>query len=90
MDDLKVKVKKIEGDMSVFRRSTNNFTFQVKNSQVFRTHTLQHEWVIDYVCTHHVEKYASLLSYLDKFVKQKIYVANDFSLDIIDHGDVSY
>jgi hypothetical protein len=35
-------------------------------------------------------KYASLFSYLDKFVEWNIYVFYYFILDIVGHGDIPY
>jgi hypothetical protein len=70
-DDLEVKVKKLEGDMLVVNQSTDNFTFQVRTSQAFLTHTSQHEWVVDSGRAHHMAKDASLFSYLDKVVEAK-------------------
>jgi len=37
-----------------------------------------------------MEKYASMLSFLDKDVEHNIYVANDFSLDIFGNGNIPY
>ena len=34
-------------------------------------------------------KYASLFSYLDYALEKKIYVVDDFGLDITGHGDVT-
>jgi hypothetical protein len=65
-DNLEVKVKKLEGDVLVVNQSTDNFTFQVGTSQALLTHTSQHEWVVDFGHTHHMAKYASMFSYLDK------------------------
>jgi hypothetical protein len=49
---------------------------------------VQNEWVVDSGCTHHMAKDASLFTSLDKVVERKIYVVDDFSLDIVGHGDV--
>jgi hypothetical protein len=48
------------------------------------------ESVVDSRCTHHMIKDASLFTSLDKVVKRKIYVADDFSLNIASCGDVLY
>ena len=52
--------------------------------------TPKNEWVVESNCTHHMENNASLLSSLDMDTKKKIYVADDFSLKIIGHGDIPY
>jgi hypothetical protein len=49
---------------------------------------MQNEWVVDSGCTHHMAKDASLFTSLDKVVEWKIYVVDEFSLDIVGHGDV--
>jgi hypothetical protein len=46
------------------------------------------EWLIDFGFTHHMVKHASLFSSLNVSTKNNIYVANDFGLDIIVHGDI--
>jgi hypothetical protein len=74
--------------VSIVHRPIDNFTFQVETSQALLSHTMQNEWVVDSRCTHHMAKDASLFTSLDKVVEWKIYVADDFSLDIVGHGDV--
>jgi hypothetical protein len=68
-DNLEAKVKKLKGDMSTFCESTNNFTFQVRTSQAYLSHTYKNEWVVDFGCTHHATKDVSLFSSLDKVVE---------------------
>lgn len=46
------------------------------------------EWVVDFGYTHHIAKDTSLFSSLDIVVEKKIYMADDFSLDITIHGDL--
>jgi hypothetical protein len=55
---------------------------------VFISHTTQNEQVVDFGCTHQMDKDASLFTYLDKYVEQKNYVVNYFSLNIVGCGDV--
>ena len=40
-------------------------------------------------CTHHMAKDVSLFSSLDTYAEEKIYVENDFSLEIPGHSDVT-
>ena len=75
-------VKNLEGDMSVVFRLTNNFTFQVETSQALMSHTMHNEWVVDSTCTRHMVKYATLFTRLNKSEESKIYVVDDFSLDV--------
>jgi hypothetical protein len=58
---LEVKVKNLEGDVSVVHRSTDNFTFQVRTSQALLLTPHKNEWVVDFGCTHHMAKDASLV-----------------------------
>jgi hypothetical protein len=39
-DDLEVKVKHLEGDVSDVRRPVDNFTFQIKFSQALLSHSM--------------------------------------------------
>lgn len=55
---------------------------------MLHSHFLKNEWVVDSSCTHHMEKDASLFSSLHIAIEKKIYVADDFSLYIIGHGDI--
>ena len=90
--DLEEKVKKLEEDVTNVwssSRSVNDFTFIVKTSQSLLVETSQNEWVVDSSCTHHMAKDASLLSYLDAAAENKIYVANEFSPNIVGHGDIT-
>jgi len=48
------------------------------------------EWVVNYGCTHHMEKYATLFMRLNKAKESRIYVADDFSLDVVGQGDVYF
>jgi hypothetical protein len=88
-DDLEEKVKCLEGNMSSERRPTDNFTFQVRTSQALLSHSAQNEWVVDSGCTHHMAKDASLFTWLDEAKERKIYVVDDFSLDVVGQGDVT-
>jgi hypothetical protein len=51
---------------------------------------MQNEWVVNFGCTHHMEKYATLFMRLDKDEEISIYVADDFYLDVAGQGDVSF
>ena len=59
-------------------------------SQVLLASTSKNEWVSDSGCTHHIAKDASLLSSLDVAAENKIYVVDDFALDIVGCGDIYY
>ena len=87
--DLEEKIKCLEGDVSVVHQPTDNFTFQVRTSQALLSHSVQKKWVVDSECTHHMAKDSSLFTSLDEAKERKIYVVDDFSLDIIGQGDVS-
>lgn len=52
--------------------------------------TLQDEWVVDFGCTNHMDKDASLFSSLDVAIENKIFVDDNFVHDIDGHGDISY
>jgi hypothetical protein len=88
-NDLEEKVKFLEGYVSIVHRPTNNFTFQVRTSHTLLSHSMHNEWVVDSGCTHHMDKDASLFTWLDEAKERKIYVVGDFSLDVVGHGDVS-
>jgi hypothetical protein len=45
---------------------------------------------VDSRCTHNMAKDTSLFTLLNKVEKRKIYVADDFALDIASQGDVSH
>jgi hypothetical protein len=79
-DDLEEKVKFLEGDVST--RPTDIFTFQVRNSQALLSHSTQNEWVVEFGCTHHMAKDFSLFMWLNEAKEMKIYVGDDFSLDV--------
>jgi hypothetical protein len=51
---------------------------------------MKNEWVVDSGCTHHMAKDASLFTSLNEAKERKISVIDEFSLDIVGHGDVSY
>ena len=75
--------------MYVVCRPADNFTFQVGTSQALLSHSAQNEWVVDSRCTHHLAKDAFLFMWLDEAKERKIYVADDFALDVAGQGDVS-
>ena len=91
MKDLEEKFKHLE-DSALIENSTNrtyeNYTFYVSTSQELHAHTNQNEWIMDYGCTHHIEKDASNLSSLSGSHEEKIYVVDNYSLTIIGNGDV--
>jgi hypothetical protein len=76
--------------VSTERRLANNFTFQVRTSHILLSHSAQNEWVVYSGCTHHMAKDASLFTWLDEAKERKIYVADDFALDVVGQGDVTY
>jgi len=84
------KVKLLEGAMSIIRRLIDIFTFQFGTSQSLLSHSMKNEWVVDFGCTHHMAKDASLFTWLDEAKVRKIYLVDDFSLDVVGHGDVTY
>jgi catalase len=89
-DDLKEKIKRLEGDMFVVCRPIDNFTFQFKTSHTLLSHFAQNELVVDSRCTHHMVKDASLFTSMNDTEERKICVDDDFSLDIVGQGDVTY
>jgi hypothetical protein len=50
---------------------------------------MQNEWVVNSWCTHHMTKDASLSTWFDEDKEKKIYVLDDFSLDVVGQGDVT-
>jgi hypothetical protein len=82
-DDLEETVKRLKGDISIVHRPTDNFTFQVKTFQALLSHSAQNEWVVDYGCTHLMDKDVSLFTSLDEAKERNIYVVDDFSLNIV-------
>jgi hypothetical protein len=76
--------------MFVICRPTDNITFQVGTSQALLSHSVQNEWVVDFGCTHHMAKDASLFTCLDEDKERKIYVVDYFSLDVVGQGNVFY
>jgi hypothetical protein len=58
--------------------------------QASRSHYAHNEWVFESGCTHHMDKHAFLFTSLNKVEERKIYVIDDFSLNISGHGDVFY
>jgi len=87
--DLEEKVKCIEGDVPIMHQPTDKFTFQVRNSQSFLSHSMYNGWVVESGCTHRMAKDDSLFTSLNVVEDRKIYVANVFSLDISIYGNVS-
>ena len=87
-EDLKEEVKCLEGDVSIIGRPVDNFIFQVGTSQALLSHSAQNEWVVGSGCTHHMAKDASLFISLDEANERKIYVVDDFSLNIVGEVDV--
>ena len=55
---------------------------------MLHAHTSKNEWVVDSSFTHHMVKDAPLFSSRNIVVENNIYVADDFSLDITEHGDI--
>jgi hypothetical protein len=47
------------------------------------SHIVKNEWVFDSRCTHHMVKYSTLFTIQNKDEESRIYVANDFSLDVV-------
>jgi hypothetical protein len=76
--------------MSIVHQPADNFTFQVKTSQAFFLIPCKMNgysildvliiWIRMLPCSH----------VLDKVVEKKIYVVDDFSLNIVGCGDVPY
>jgi hypothetical protein len=50
---------------------------------------MQNEWVVDSGCTHHMDKDASLFTWLYEAKERKIYVVDDFAMDVVGQGDVA-
>jgi hypothetical protein len=71
-----------------FGHPIDNFTFQVENSQVLFSHSMQSKCAVDSKCTHHMDKDASLFTSLDKTMERKIYVVDECSLNMFGRGDV--
>jgi hypothetical protein len=69
--------------MFVVCQPIDKFTFQVGTSRDLLSHSMLNEWEVDSQCTHHMDKYSSLFMRLNKFEESKIYVSNDFSLDVV-------
>jgi hypothetical protein len=72
-DELEENVEFLEGDVSVSSRLADNFTFQVRNSQVLLSHSMHNEWVVDFGCTHHMANDASLFTSLNELWRE-IYI----------------
>jgi hypothetical protein len=89
-DDLEEKIKRIEGDVLIVHRNVDNFTFQVRNSQSLMSHTAKNEWVVDSGCTHHMEKDSTFFTRFNEAGESRIYVAGDFSLNVVGQGDVDF
>jgi hypothetical protein len=88
-EDLKEEFKCLERDVSIIHQAIDNFIFQVGTSQALLSHSSQNEWVVGSRCTHHIAKDASLFISLDVAYERKIYVVDDFSLNIVGEVDVS-
>ena len=91
ISNLEEKVKQNEGDVVVVwlsSQSVDTFSFNIENSQLLHAHTSKNEWVVDSSFPHHMVKHASLFYSLDVASKKKIYVVDDFSLDIVGRGDI--
>jgi hypothetical protein len=89
-DDIEEKVKRLEQNVSSEQQPSDNFPFQVGTLQALLSHSMQNEWLVDSGCTHHMAKDASLFTWVDQAKERKIYVVDDFSLDLVGHGDVTY
>lgn len=86
------KFKSLEGDATIVHstsRSVDDFIFNVGTSQALLAQTSMNEWVVDSSCTHHMDKDGSLLSPFDNVVENKIFVAGNFALNIVGHGDIA-
>ena len=70
-------------------QSVDDFTFNVKTSQVLLDWTSLNEWVVESNFIHHIDKDASLLSSLYSTLEKKIYLYDEFGLGIVGHGDVT-
>ena len=91
--DLEEKAKRTEGDVETVcltSWSTNDFTFNVGTSQALLAQTSQNEWVVDSCYTYHMSKYGYLFYSYDNTIEKNIVVANNFALNIVDHGDINY
>ena len=86
------KVKILEGEVEALHstiQSTGDFTFNIGTSQALLDQTSYNEWVVNYSCTHHMDKDDSLFSSLDTSIERNIYMADDFSLHTVGYGDVT-
>ena len=70
-------------------QSANEFSFNVRTFEASLVQTLQNEWVDNSSCTHHMANDASLFTSLDYSLEKKIYIVDDFGLDITGHGNVA-
>jgi hypothetical protein len=82
-DELADKVKHLEGEVLNVHQFIDNFTFQVRTSRAFLSHYVQKKWIFESGCTHHMAKDDSLFTSLDEAAERMIYIADDFSLDIV-------
>jgi hypothetical protein len=53
------------------------------------SHSVHNEWVFYSRCTHHMAKDATLFTKLNKTKDSKIYIVDDFALDVASQGDVA-
>jgi hypothetical protein len=53
------------------------------------SHTVKNEWVVDPWCTHHMGKYGTLFKRPNKDEEIRVYVVDDFFLDVSSWGDVA-
>ena len=85
------KIKSLEG-ADAGAQSTNRFpeifTFSIHTSPSLHNYSSQSEWVVDFWCAHHMAKDASLLYSLSGGQEKKVYVVDDYSLEIVGCGDV--
>jgi hypothetical protein len=52
-------------------------------------HIAHNEWVFESGCSHHMAKDATLFMRLNKVEESRIYVVDDFSLDVAGMGDAT-
>jgi hypothetical protein len=73
----------LQGDVSIVRRYVDNFIFQIGAPHALMSHTMNNEWVFDSGCTHHMVKDSTLFMILNKYEESRIYLVDDFSLDVV-------
>ena len=74
--------------MQSIGRLVDNFIFNVVNYEMLHANTSQNEWIVDSSFTHHMEKDGSLFSSLDKAAERKLYMVDNFFLNISRYGDI--